>query len=785
MITATLLIGDKGWAGPAVCVVVLAMLLLFWAYRNVGSTLGIRMSAGLLKFFGVLLLAVCLVDPLWSGTRARPGANLFLLVADNSQSMQIHDAGRSQNRGESMKDLLGDGKSAWRVRLQQDFDVRSFRFDSRLERTEDFTKLDFSGDASSLKNALETIRERYRNRPTAGILLFTDGNASDFNLAEWDAADLPHVYPVLCGRDEGLKDIAIENVSVTQTSFEDAPVTVRVDISTHEIETGTKISARLLDERNQLVEERTLTLSDAGTSLSFRFRVRPSKPGITFYRLQVAAAEELEQFDDPNSSSEATLANNTRLIQVDRGAGPHRVLYVSGRPNWEFKFLNRAIEEDRQIELAALIRIAKKEAKFDFRGRTGESSNPLFRGFKKDSDEETERYDEPVFVRLNMKDSSELRGGFPKTENSLYAFHTIILDDVEAGFFTRDQMELLERFVSERGGGLLMLGGQESFRQGKYDRTPIGDMLPVYLDRLADATPNARYRLALTREGWLQPWARLRANEHDELKRIDEMPPFHTVNRIGSIKPGATIIAHVVDESGTRKPALIVQRYGRGRCAALTIGDFWRWGLKRKENSDDFEKAWRQLIRWMVADVPKRIAMQVKPNPETSSTAVRFEVRSRDDRYNPLDNATVNITVKPPSGPSIQLDAEPSLKEPGLYEAVYVPRVQGAFRAETQVTGSDGKQIGTDEAGWTSDPAEAEFQSVAVNRQLMQQLADETGGEIIAAEDLLEFVKTLPSRKAPITEQWTYPLWHQSWVFLLAICCFAGEWGLRRWKGLP
>ncbi len=330
-----------------------------------------------------------------------------------------------------------------------------------------------------------------------------------------------------------------------------------------------------------------------------------------------------------------------------------------------------------------------------------------------------------------------------------------------------------------------MLGGQETFRQGKYDRTPIGDMLPVYLDRSADATPNARYRLALTREGWLQPWARLRANEADELKRIDEMPAFRSLNRIGSIKPGATIIAYVTDDSGTRKPALVVHRYGRGRCAALTIGDLWRWGLKRKQNSSDFEKSWRQMIRWMVADVPKRFDVQVKPNPETSSTAVRIEVRPRDDQYNPLDNATVSITVKPPSGQSIQLDAEPSLKEPGLYEVVYVPRVQGAFRAVAKVTGSDGKEIGTTEAGWTSNPAEAEFQSVAVNRQLMEQLADKTGGELIAVEHLLEFVKTLPSRKAPITEQWTYPLWHQSWVFLLAICCFAGEWGLRRWKGLP
>ena len=37
--------------------------------------------------------------------------------------------------------------------------------------------------------------------------------------------------------------------------------------------------------------------------------------------------------------------------------------------------------------------------------------------------------------------------------------------------------------MSRRGGGLLMLGGPDSFADGKYDRTPVGELLPVYLNR--------------------------------------------------------------------------------------------------------------------------------------------------------------------------------------------------------------------------------------------------------------------------------------------------------------
>src|SRR5262249_14821674 len=158
------------------------------------------------------------------------------------------------------------------------------------------------------------------------------------------------------------------------------------------------------------------------------------------------------------------------------------------------------------LQLVALIRIARREPKFTFMGRPGETSNPLFRGFGNQSPEEVERYDRPVLIRLNTRDELELRAGFPASAEELYAYHGVIVDDLEAEFFTPDQATLLQRYVSERGGGLLMLGGMECFQQGNYQRTPIGDMLPVYLERSTEAWPTGAVHLSLTPEGWLQPW---------------------------------------------------------------------------------------------------------------------------------------------------------------------------------------------------------------------------------------------------------------------------------------
>src|SRR5437667_10200526 len=91
MFGATLVISGRDWLWPAVIFLALALLALGWTYRYAPAGGAIRGVCVFLKLLGLLVLAACLVDPLWSGQRARPGANIFVVIADNSQGMQIKD----------------------------------------------------------------------------------------------------------------------------------------------------------------------------------------------------------------------------------------------------------------------------------------------------------------------------------------------------------------------------------------------------------------------------------------------------------------------------------------------------------------------------------------------------------------------------------------------------------------------------------------------------------------------------------------------------------------------
>jgi len=785
-ILSSIVLGDRDWLWPATIAVLISAAIVAAMYARANWPRARRLAAGSLKITGFALVLICLTEPLWSGTRVKPGENLFLLLADDSSSLQIADEGGSPTRGELLRKLLARTPAAdWQSRLERLFDVRRYAFGTRLETVEDFDALAFDRTGSRLHAAAGMLRERFSDRPVAGMLLFTDGNFTDRTAATSAFDGMPPVYPVIWSEEADQFDVAVDKLTVAQSPFEDAPVTVLANVRLTGDRSSDEIVGQLLREDGALIQEVRAGVSEQGLPIELRFEIQPTAP-LEFYRVRAALNGQTAQFDEPSESAESVLANNSRLVAIERDAEPHRILYVSGRPNWEFKFLRRSVESDPSLQLVGLVRIARKEAKFEFRGRAGDPGNALFQGFDADRETDAESYDEPVIVRLGTRDDAELRTGFPKTPEELYQYRAVIIDDVEAQFFTHDQLSLLEQYVSDRGGSLLMLGGPDSFAHGNYGRTLLEDMLPVYLERGRQQEPEfGEYRWKLTRDGWLQPWTRLRRTAGEEEQRIAGMPEFRTLTAASNVKPAARVLAQVCDVEGNDHPALVAQQYGEGRVAALLIGDAWRWPLQRKQgDAEDYAKAWRQMLRWLVVDVPRRLEVAAEQDSE-SATTVRLSARVRDAVFEPVDNATADITIRTPSGAEYHLRGEPSLEEAGRYTSDYAPREAGPYRATVEVKDEGGNPIGRAETGWTSDPAVDEFRRISVDRTALQALADATYGEVIAADDIGEFVDTLPAREAPLMESWNRPLWHTPWMLLAAIGCFAGEWGLRRWRGLP
>ena len=75
----------------------------------------------------------------------------------------------------------------------------------------------------------------------------------------------------------------------------------------------------------------------------------------------------------------------------------------------------------------------------------------------------------------------EIRGEYGMSEHfdELLTFDGIILANISATNFTGEQMTNVSRYVTEFGGGILMLGSDNSYGLGGYFKTPIEEVLPL------------------------------------------------------------------------------------------------------------------------------------------------------------------------------------------------------------------------------------------------------------------------------------------------------------------
>ncbi len=85
----------------------------------------------------------------------------------------------------------------------------------------------------------------------------------------------------------------------------------------------------------------------------------------------------------------------------------------------------------------------------------------------------------------------------PDTLMDMQLYKSVIFSNVSKSMIKEEQMDIIERYVRDFGGGFVMLGGENSFIQGGYSGTPIERILPVKMLGGEHKRKKERYRLAL------------------------------------------------------------------------------------------------------------------------------------------------------------------------------------------------------------------------------------------------------------------------------------------------
>ena len=724
------------WVMLAVALAGLAIATLLYL-RAAKIPVRDRLVLAGLRAAALALLVACLAGPVLLVATAVPRRNIVAVLVDDSRSMGIGDTDDTTRYAAALAALGPDGGSLTRE-LAERFQVRVFRFSEAVAPLAAGDTVPALGRQTDLATALSAVRDRLSGEPLAGVVVASDGGdnaggALTDVLLGYRAAGIP-VHAVGYGAERFDKDVAIEAVTLPERALKRSTLVAEVRLRQRGYD-NTSVSV-IVEDEGAIVGQSTVRLSGDGATVPVSFTL--ADPGARRLRVRVPL-QRAEQVSENNQHDALVLVEDAR----------QRILYFEGEPRFEVKFLRRALDGDQQLRVTTL-------------NRTGNDK----------------------FMRLDVEDSLEVAAGFPRSRAELFAYRGLILGSIEASFFTRDQLRMIAEFVRERGGGLLVLGGRRSFAAGGYAGTPVADALPVVLPA-GDTSFLREVRVMPTAAGRRHPALRLGAGADSiESSRWDSLPPLSIAHAVKEIKPGATTLL-TGDAEGGPFVVLAGQRYGRGRSAAFTVQDSWLWQMHASIAIEDqtHETLWRQLLRWLVADVPSQVTLTPSAGIVLAGRPVTIRADVLDSAYAALNGADVTATVRDPDGTEHALPLAWSVEHDGEYRGMFTPAADGAY--DIMVDARQGARlVGTTHGVLRAGDPRLEFQNAERHTALLERVASETGGKYYDGASASGLPEDVRYTSAGATTRERLDLWDMPAVLIVLLVLVGAEWGYRRVRGL-
>jgi len=731
-----------------VVLVVLALAASYYLYRRGARTLPRTWQFVLagLRAVPLLVLVAIFLQPVLILHSVIPQKSFVAVAYDMSKSMEIRDSSGGQSRLDEVGSLLRPEGNPLLDELSRKFKVRYFRFSGVADRVERFQDQPRHGNLTDLARTLEQVAGELGNAPISGIVLITDGadnHSADLNAtaAQLRAHNIP-VYPVGIGSPLFARDTEVLRVTAPRTVLKDSMI--EADIAVRSLGYAGRKTRLQVKERDRLIHSQEITLGGDDEVKTFKVSFSSGAAGPMLYSFRV------EPFAD-----EVVSENNdqTALVQVE-DARP-QVLYTEGNPRWVYAFLWRAMQSDKSLHLVTLLR---------------QADGKLFR----------QGIDSPAV----------LEKGFPADKAELFKYKGLIIGSVEASFFTFDQLRQISDFVSQRGGGLLVLGGKNAFAAGGYANTPLADALPLLLDAgrgnaSANRYQESEFRTVLTGAGLLHPAIRLATEELENRKRWEAVPALLGYNPTAGPKPGATVLAQtsIRDAAGQSPVLMALQRFGRGKSLALTTDSTWRWRMGLEARDNFHELFWKQLLRWLVSDVPDQVSLATEKHSYSQEETVALRAEVNDETFLRLNNSRISARVKSPSGATASVPMVWDLSKEGQYSGAFKPLEEGIYEVTAEAFQGT-RSLGTASTHFRIAESPEEYHNAGLNAGLLGKLAADTGGRYYTAATVRTLPEDISYSDTGASQLEEKELWDMPIFFLLLAGAVSAEWILRKRKGL-
>ncbi|MCR4414917.1 MAG: hypothetical protein NUV77_21065 [Thermoguttaceae bacterium] len=633
------------------------------------------------------------------------------------------------------------------------------------------THLKPTGRETRLGQALRQVIAEQRNAPLSGIVVFSDGGQNAGPPPETAVelareAKIP-VYTVGLGSPERPVNVRVYEVEAPERAHPGDPYSVTGLIQAQGL-AGQAVTVQLVvttpgKEGEQLAESRQVILARDGDVVPVKFQVTPTETGRRQLSVRVLAPPGDHNPDDNRGEADIDI--------VDRKT---KVLLFAGGPSREYQFLRTLLHRDPSATVDVVLQTAEGNI---------------------------------------SQEADRILDEFPKTREELFAYDCVVAFDPQwhtpPGARTRGlspaQVDLLETWVAEQGGGLILVAGPVHSGQalGGWVQDPemakIRALYPVDFPRNFTVLERNTYvakepwSLQFTREGREAEFLWLADTAAENERAWAAFAGVYGYQPVRGPKAGATVYAHFSDPravQGDQPPIYFAgQFYGSGRVFYMGSGEMWR--LRRHDDAY-FDRFYTRLIRHVsqgrLLRQSSRGSLMVDKDRYLLGATAEIRAQLTGAQLQPLTAPSVPVEVVQPDGKVQTITLRPDASRAGMYAGQLTLLQEGAYRLELLVPESDNERLTRRLQVRLPD---LERETPQRNDQLLTRIAQGTGARYypqietaVAADSSESLASQLRDcTKTSILTDARNEVWEETWRrwVMFALCgILCMEWLLRR-----
>ena len=584
------------------------------------------------------------------------------------------------------------------------------------------SQLAATGTESRMGDAINSILEQERGSPLAGIVVISDGRSNAgvdplMTISEATLQGVP-IHTVGMGTAKNPLNVRTVDIEAPKRVFPGDRFRLTALLQASGLE-GKQITVQLRrrpgGQKNAgmaIEEERTVTLESDDSMSSLAFDIQPREIGSWIYEVKALPPE---QDSNPMDNS---LESEVRVVEPKS-----TVLVIAGGPTREYQFVRNLLFRDPTVQSHVFL----------------QTSGPGV-----------------------SQEAKKLLTEFPKTRVEMSQYDCVIAFDADWTALDFEQIDVLEKWVSEQAGGLVIVAGPVSTPKwagssgnGNRKAEVIRNLSPVVVNTrgsrmvsIGRFESETAWPLDFAVDAWQTDFIQV-AKSVDESRNVwGRFRGLYSFFACDEPKPGATPIAYFSDPStmtGGRKPIyLATQFYGAGRVAFQGGGEFWRL---REVGDGYFDTYYTKLVRWagqgrLLRDSDRGILLLDKQQA-IMGEQVMVRAVLRDAQFQPTVLPDVKAKLIEPSGRNspLLLTPIPDPSQPGVYLGQFFTKATGTYEVQLPVGGLADQKLLTQQV--TVRVPALEIQRPQRNDPLLGELANRTGGKYWIGMDSL-----LPSQSA-------------------------------------